>query len=209
MGTDAHWRTVSAAQFIENVNTDPVVILDGFTKCWRMPGLRICWILGPKAVIDAVGAAGSFLDGGPSLPTQRAIVPLLQPKSVIEQTVILQAVFSHKRDYLLRRLQDMGIEVENPPQATFYCWCDVGKLPPPLNTCWGCFRALLTEKVIVTPGEFFDINPGQRRKFSRYGTYIRISFGPSFKEVQRGLDGIQRCIERARVGAVVVDSIDK
>ena len=27
-----------------------------------------------QAVIDAVGAAGSFLDGGPSLPTQRAIV---------------------------------------------------------------------------------------------------------------------------------------
>jgi len=207
--TDAHWRTVSAAQFIDDVNTDPVVILDGFTKCWRMPGLRICWIVGPKAVIDAVGAAGSFLDGGPSLPTQRALVPLLHPKSVIEQTVILQLVFSHKRDYLLRRLQDMGIEVENPPQATFYCWCDISKLPPPVNTCWGFFRALLLEKVIVTPGEFFDINPGQRRKFSRYGTYVRISFGPSFKEVQRGLDGIQRLIERARVGAIVLDYADK
>ena len=31
-------------------------------------------------MIDAVGAAGSFLDGGPSLPTQRSCVPLLNPK---------------------------------------------------------------------------------------------------------------------------------
>ena len=29
-------------------------------------------------VIDAVGAAGSFLDGGPSLPTQRSCVPCFQ-----------------------------------------------------------------------------------------------------------------------------------
>ena len=25
-----------------------VIILDGLTKCWRMPGLRICWIVAPK-----------------------------------------------------------------------------------------------------------------------------------------------------------------
>ncbi|CAK9115215.1 Aspartate aminotransferase (AspAT) (Transaminase A) [Durusdinium trenchii] len=197
--TDATWRMVSAAQFVDDVNQDPVIILDGLTKCWRMPGLRICWIVAPKTVIDAVGAAGSFLDGGPSLPTQRSCVPLLNPKDVIEQTVMLQVLFSHKRDFLLRRLQDMGITVEHPPQGTFYCWCDISKLPPPLNNCWGFFRELLREKVIVTPGVFFDVNPGSRRKFNSYDSFIRISYGPSFKEVQRGLEGMQRVIERGLV----------
>ncbi|CAJ1358473.1 unnamed protein product [Effrenium voratum] len=196
--TDATWRTVSAAQFVEDVNKDPVILLDGLTKCWRMPGLRICWIVAPKAVIDAVGAAGSFLDGGPSLPTQRSCVPLLNPKDVIEQTIMLQVLFSHKRDFLLRRLQDMGITVETPPQGTFYCWCDISRLPPPLNNCWGFFREMLKEKVIVTPGVFFDVNPGSRRKFNSYDSFVRISYGPSFKEVQRGLDGMQRVIERRK-----------
>lgn len=196
--TDAHWRMVSAAQFVEDVDRDPIVLLDGLTKNWRMPGLRICWIVAPKAVIRAVGSAGSFMDGGPSLPTQRACVPLLNPKSVIEQTIMLQTLFSHKRDFVLRRLQDMGIEVEHPPQGTFYCWCDISQLPPPLHTCWGFFREMLKEKVIITPGVFFDVNPGDRRKFCRYESYVRISYGPSFKEIQRGLDGMQRAIERHR-----------
>mmetsp|Transcript_7837 Transcript_7837/g.18263 ORF Transcript_7837/g.18263 Transcript_7837/m.18263 type:complete len:581 (+) Transcript_7837:49-1791(+) len=195
---DGLWRICSAASFVEDVNKDPVVILDGLTKCWRMPGLRLCWIVGPKRVIDSVGAAGSFLDGGASLPTQRTCVPLLNPKAVIEQTIMLQALFSHKRDFLLQRLKDMGIVVEHPPQGTFYCWCDVSKLPPPLNSCWGFFREMLTEKVIVTPGVFFDVNPGLRRKWCSYETYVRISYGPSFKEVQRGLEAMQRVIERCR-----------
>mmetsp|Transcript_67677 Transcript_67677/g.195966 ORF Transcript_67677/g.195966 Transcript_67677/m.195966 type:complete len:586 (-) Transcript_67677:93-1850(-) len=200
--TDAHWRIVSAAQFVEDVDKDPVIILDGLTKCWRMPGLRICWILAPKAVISAVGAAGSFLDGGPALPAQRALVPLLNPKAVIEQTIMLQTLFGHKRDFVLRRLADMGIEVDSPPMGTFYVWCDVGRLPPPLNTCWGFFRELLKEKVIVTPGTFFDVNPESRRQFSRYETYVRISYGPCFKEILRGLDGVQRVIEKFRQEAV-------
>lgn len=196
--TDAHYRIVSAAQFVEDVNKDPIVILDGLTKCWRMPGLRIAWIVAPTSVISAVGAAGSFLDGGPALPTQRALVPVLNPKSVIEQTIMLQALFSHKRDFVLRRLADMGIDVDSPPQGTFYVWCDVSNLPPPLNTCWGFFEQALLDKVIVTPGVFFDVNPGSRRKHTRYETFVRISYGPSFKEIVRGLDGIQRVIERHR-----------
>mmetsp|Transcript_33860 Transcript_33860/g.78737 ORF Transcript_33860/g.78737 Transcript_33860/m.78737 type:complete len:595 (+) Transcript_33860:132-1916(+) len=196
--SDAHWRIVSAAQFVEDVDRDPVVLLDGLTKCWRMPGLRICWLVAPRSVVSAVGAAGSFLDGGPSLPTQRACVPLLHPRAVVEQTIMLQALFSHKRDFFLKRLQDVGITVDHPPQGTFYCWCDISGLPPPLNTCWGFFEEMLREKVIITPGVFFDINPGARRRFCRYESYIRISYGPSFKELQRGLDGMQRVITRCR-----------
>merc|ERR1712032_1045883 len=94
------------------------------------------------------------------------------------------------------RLQDMGIEVDNPPMGTFYCWCDISGLPRPLNSCWDFFRELLREKVILAPGVFFDVNPGLRRKTCRYESYVRISFGPGIKELQRGLDGMQRVIKR-------------
>ncbi|CAD7972484.1 unnamed protein product [Amoebophrya sp. A25] len=197
--TDAMWRMVSAAQFVEDVNKDPIIILDGLTKNWRMPGLRVCWIVGPKNVIEAVGAAGSFLDGGPSLPTQRALVPLLHPKAVVEQTVMLQLLFAHKRDFLLRRLAEMQVIVEHPPQGTFYCWCDLSQLPPPLNHCWGFFHTMLREaKVIVCPGVFFDVNPGYRRQFSNYMTFVRLSYGPSFQEIKRGLDAIEKVIRKYR-----------
>ncbi|HZV34785.1 MAG TPA: pyridoxal phosphate-dependent aminotransferase, partial [Verrucomicrobiae bacterium] len=34
---------VSAAAYVENVETDPVIVVDGLTKNWRYPGLRISW----------------------------------------------------------------------------------------------------------------------------------------------------------------------
>src|SRR6266849_1675870 len=71
---------MSAAACIEDVDHDPVLILDGLTKNWRYPGWRVSWILGPRDVIEAVSSAGSFLDGGGSRPLQRAALPLLSPE---------------------------------------------------------------------------------------------------------------------------------
>src|SRR5690606_28413211 len=51
----------SAARYVEDVDRDPIVILDGLTKNWRYPGWRVAWTVGPKKVIDAVTSAGSFL----------------------------------------------------------------------------------------------------------------------------------------------------
>ena len=39
-----------AVSAVPSVNCSQVIILDGLTKCWRMPGLRICWIVAPNTV---------------------------------------------------------------------------------------------------------------------------------------------------------------
>src|SRR5437588_3748105 len=56
-------RPISAAAFVEDVNHDPVVLIDGLTKCFRYPGWRVGWVVAPPPVIRALTAAGSFLDG--------------------------------------------------------------------------------------------------------------------------------------------------
>ncbi len=58
------FQLVSAAEYLDDVNHDPVIIIDGLTKNWRYPGWRISWTLAPKPVIDLIASAGSFLDGG-------------------------------------------------------------------------------------------------------------------------------------------------
>ena len=67
----------SAARYVNDVDTDPVVLVDGLTKNWRYPGWRVAWTVGPRAVIESVTSAGSFLDGGGSRSLQRAAVSLL------------------------------------------------------------------------------------------------------------------------------------
>jgi aspartate/methionine/tyrosine aminotransferase len=42
--------TISAAENIEDVDEDDVLIIDGLTKRFRLPGWRIAWIVGPKVL---------------------------------------------------------------------------------------------------------------------------------------------------------------
>ncbi len=192
---------VSAARYVEDVNRDPVIILDGLTKNWRYPGWRVAWALGPKPVVEAIASAGSFLDGGGSRPVQRAAIPLLEPQATLEETRALAAVFRRKRDLTLARLRAMGFRVELAPEGTFYVFASARDLPPDIATGMKLFRAALERRVILVPGTFFDVNPGKRRAGypSRFRHHVRVSFGPGEASVAAGLDRLEGLI--ADVGA--------
>jgi aspartate/methionine/tyrosine aminotransferase len=180
----------SAARYVEDVDKDPIVILDGLTKNWRYPGWRVTWTVGPRQVIEAVSSAGSFLDGGGSKPLQRAAVPLLEDSHVVRETEAIHKAFREKRDFLLARLGRLGVRVDRAPEGTFYVWGSVANLAPPLNDGMAFFRAALDKKVITVPGEFFDVNPGKRRsnRSSRFRQHVRFSFGPSLKTLETALE---------------------
>jgi len=192
---NAHPPTmVSAAAYVEDVNKDPVIIIDGLTKNWRYPGWRISWTLGPKDVIGTIASAGSFLDGGPNHPFQNQVLDLLEPEMVYQETQAIQETFRKKRNYTLARLRAMGIHVEAEPAGTFYVWANLANLPDPINDGLAFFKEGLKENVITVPGIFFDVNPEQRRAFGRYGNYSRISFGPEMAKLELGLDALERMI---------------
>lgn len=194
---DGSPRTVSAAAYVQDVNEDPVILIDGLTKNWRYPGWRISWTLAPRGVINAIASAGSFLDGGANNPLQGNLLPLLKPEYVAAKNRAMQQLFRKKRDYMLGRLQDMGIVVDVEPEGTFYVWANLSNLPTGLNDGMAFFEAGLAEKVINVPGIFFDVNPDKRRGYGRYQNYCRISFGPEMDVLRRGLDSLQRVIEGA------------
>ena len=186
----------SAARYVEDVNKDPIVLFDGFTKNWRYPGWRMTWTVGPKQVIEAVASAGSFLDGGGSRPLQRAALPLLEEQAVVKETQAIHSHFREKRDRFLSRLERLGIRTDRPPDGTFYVWGNVSGLPAPLNEGMGFFRAALEQKIITVPGEFFDVNPGKRRasRGSRFRNYVRLSFGPSMEVLDKALGRLEALI---------------
>ena len=189
----------SAARYVENVDRDPVVIFDGLTKNWRYPGWRVTWSVGPKRAIDAFASAGSFLDGGGSRPLQRAAIPLLSPEHVVAETNAIHNVFREKRDFLLSRLERIGVRFDRTPEGTFYCWGSVAGLPAPMNDGMGFFRAALERKVICVPGEFFDVNPGKRRsgRGSRFRDYVRFSFGPSMASLEKAVSRFEAMVKGA------------
>ena len=189
-------KMVSAAEYVEDVDRDPVVLVDGLTKNWRYPGWRISWTLGPKTVIEAIASAGSFLDGGANHPFQNAALPLLDPANAAAETLAIQTHFGRKRALVLERLRALNIGVEAEPVGAFYVWANLARLPAPLDDGLSFFREGLKEKVIVVPGVFFDVNPGNRRAQARYKNYCRISFGPEQERLELGLDAFARVIAK-------------
>jgi hypothetical protein len=189
-------KLISAAAYVEDVNNDPVIVVDGLTKGWRYPGWRISWTLGPKEVITAIASAGSFLDGGANNPFQPEVLSLLDPEYVMEDAAALETHFRAKRNYMLERLYAMGIQVEAEPEGTFYVWANLSQLPEPLNDGMNFFKEGLKENVITVPGVFFDVNPERRRTYARYRKYTRVSFGPEMEALERGLDSIERVIAK-------------
>ena len=186
----------SAARFVEDVDRDPVVILDGLTKNWRYPGWRVTWTVGPKSIIDAISSAGSFLDGGASRPLQRAAIELIGVDRTRKETAAIHAEFGKKRQRLLTGLRDLGFEIDAPPEGTFYVWASARHLPPGLSDGMSFFTAALGKKIITVPGEFFDVDPGKRRgaRASRFRRHLRFSFGPPLARIDDALSRIRTLI---------------
>jgi len=184
---------VSAAEYVEDVDTDPVVIFDGLTKNWRYPGFRVSWVVAPKRVIEAMSSAGSFLDGGGSRPMQRAAINLLEPDHADREASAIRTAFGPKRTLLIEGLKSMGVTFDRETEGTFYAWGNIANLKAPLNEGDAFFRAALDQRVICVPGHFFDVNPGKRRmgRPSRYRDHIRFSFGPSTSVLERAVTRLQ------------------
>lgn len=192
--------SISLAEYVDDVDRDPVLILNGLTKLFRLPGWRTCWILGPQEYISALSSAGSFLDGGLNAPCQFAAVSLLEPNRVLVEMRALQVHFKRKRDYILERLTRMGFSfsLATTPNSTFYLWLNLSQLPGKLSNCLGFFHECLHERVIVVPGFFFLINPHHLSRLhdAIWYHYVRISYGPEMEHLVAGMDGIERILAK-------------
>jgi hypothetical protein len=189
---------VSAAEFIEDPERDPILLVDGLTKSFRYPGWRMGWVLGPSAMMESLARTASSIDGGPSRIVQRAAMGVLEPARADQETRALREVFAKKRNLLVSRLRKMGITFAREPVSTFYGWACLRGLPAPFDDAMTFFRRALARKVMTVPGEFFDVNPGKRRRGeSPYRQWMRFSFGPPIENLAMGLDRLEEMLASA------------
>ncbi len=190
---------VSAAQYVEDVDQDPIVVFDGLTKNWRYPGFRVSWIVGPKRVIESAASAGSFLDGGGVAPMQRAAIDLVQHEPTLAEAKAVHREFKKKRDFLVQGLKDIGVKFDLEPQGSFYAWGNLSGLPRSIRNSDDFFKAALERQVIAVPGHFFDVNPGKRRtgRPSRFVQHMRFSFGPPMPVLAEALERLRTMVAEA------------
>lgn len=186
-----------------HINSDPILLINGLTKSWRCPGWRICWVVGPEKMVETMTASGSFLEGGANNPLQKQALPLMEMDFIREDILALQVHFKAKRDFMVKALAEIEITC-NMPEATFYIWANISKLPEPLNNCHVFLEEAVKEKVIVVPGSSFDINPKKARfetKGPKFANYVRIAFGMPLDKLKLGVASITRMIAKAKAKA--------
>lgn len=188
-------RLISSSEFIEDVENTPVIIISGLSKAYRYPGWRLCWAIAPSKTIESISSVASFLDGGASHPIQVAALPLLTTDNLYQETVAIHHRYKAKRDYLHQQLNTMGLD-HSLPAGAFYIWVNLNKLKEPINDGYIFFKECLKEKVIVVPGEYFDLRPNISLEENLYHHYIRLSFSPSLEVLKRGVAGMARVISR-------------
>jgi hypothetical protein len=145
-------------------------------------------------MVGALTRAASAIDGGPSVPVQRAAVRVLEPGRADQETTALRRAFAAKRNLMLERLTRMGIRCL-PGEGTFYVWASIAGLPGPLADAEAFFRAALERKVMTVPGAFFDVNPRKARPGpSPFQSWVRFSFGPPLANVRTGLERLEELV---------------
>lgn len=184
---DNHGKSFSSSCHIDNVNQDPILIIDGFTKGWRYPGFRLSWIIAPEDVIDKINAVASFLDGGAPNPLQNVVLPLLDTQKAEASVAALKTQFNQKRLYLVENLLSLGFKIPSIPSGAFYIYADISGLPRGLNTDLEFTQKMLENKLIVIPGRYFDLSNTADTPEAKFSQFVRFSYGCSMEEVKMGV----------------------
>jgi len=102
------------------------ITVNGVSKSYSMTGWRIGYAAGPKEVIAAMANLQSHSTSNPTSISQKAAVAGLKgPQEPLET---MRVEFKKRRDYMVKRLNEMtGFKCLVPPGA-FYCYPDVSAL---------------------------------------------------------------------------------
>jgi len=162
---------------------DHVVVAGSLSKTYAMTGWRIGFALAPKPLIDAMMKLQSHTTSNPTSIAQKAAVEALRgPQDSIG---VMLAEYRRRRDYVIQRLRAIpGVKIAEPKGA-FYAYPNVSVgFRGGITSALAFSERLLSEShVAVVPGEAFGTTE-----------HVRLSYATSMKELERGLDRIERFI---------------
>lgn len=157
---------------------DPrAVVINSFSKLYRMPGWRLGWMVVPPEYAPAISAYLINMFLTPSTLAQHAA----QAAMAMEQREDLDhwvGVYARNRTRLIEGLSAMGITGIVPPDGAFYLYADIGHLTN--DSLQFCVRAIEEIGVGLAPGIDFDPEDGHR--------FVRLSFAISPQEIEQVIE---------------------
>ena len=152
-----------------------LIIVNSFSKPYAMTGWRLGWVMADAPVRERMQVFHQYAVTSVPSFVQRACVTALE-----SDTSEIVEIFRRRRDYVYRRLLDMGLEVQEP-EGAFYMFIDIRRFG--MDSLRFCERMLKEGLVGVIPGIYFGTEG-----------FMRLSYCYSDADLKEGLDRIQRFI---------------
>lgn len=158
---------------------EEAVIVNSFSKYYCMTGWRIGWMVLPEALVRPVERiAQSLYISAPEL-SQIAAEAALGAEAELD---VHREAYRVNRDFLVRRLPEIGFSIASPMDGAFYAYVDVSRFT---NDSMAFARRMLAETdVAATPGADFDPRDGHHT--------MRFSYAGSFEDMNEAVDRLAR-----------------
>lgn len=152
-----------------------IVVVQSFSKPYAMTGWRLGYILADAPLRERLQVFHQYcVTSAPSF-LQAACV-----KALATDVASVRALFKKRRDYVYKRLTEMGWTVQEP-EGAFYMFIDVSRYG--MGSIDFCKKLLAEAGVGMIPGVYFGTEG-----------YMRMSYCYSDAELKEGLDRMERFI---------------
>jgi aspartate aminotransferase len=167
--------------------TKNAFVLNGFSKLYAMTGWRLGYIICPPECVRAIQKIHqNFFICANSFVQEAGIAAL---KGSQEHVAKMVQTYNTRRQYMLKRLIGMGLDVRKEPTGAFYVLADARKYG---SDSLELSRRILNEaSVAVTPG--IDFGNGAEG-------YLRFSYANNIENIKEGMDRLEAFLEKELEG---------
>ena len=154
---------------------DRIIVIQSFSKPYAMTGWRVGYCMADAPIRSRMQVFHQYTVVSAPAFFQPACAAALET-----DTAPMVELFRGRRDYVYKRLTDMGLEVQEP-EGAFYMFINIEKYG--MDSVAFCEKMLKEGLVGLIPGIYFGTEG-----------YMRLSYCYSDEDLKRGLDRIEKFI---------------
>jgi aspartate/methionine/tyrosine aminotransferase len=151
------------------------IVVNSFSKLYRMPGWRLGWIVVPTLYRHRVQSHLTNLFLTPPALSQQAALAAFDSPDDLRCAV---STYARNRDLLLNALPGLGFPRITSPDGAFYIYADVSHLTD--DSLAFCRSLLVDVGVAIAPGIDFDPINGN--------SFVRMSFAGATAQIERAVE---------------------
>ena len=163
------------------------ILLGGFSKAYAMTGWRLAYTCARSELTEAMMKVHQYVMMSAPTPAQFAALQALNAGE--EDVRGMVAEYDRRRQFVVGRLNEMGLPCEEPKGA-FYAFPQIGGSG--MNDETFAERLLMEERVAVIPGSAFgEAGAG----------HVRICYAQNYDLLVEAMDRMERFVGRNRIGS--------